>query len=94
MSTSKATMAEKRAHVPTVDALSTAGGGANGATVAPPADKQLTARVLRHHDAVTRAVTMACEWCGEPFTAKRPHARYCGNNCRQRAFQYRRRLAE
>jgi hypothetical protein len=31
-----------------------------------------------------------CETCGEAFTAKRTHARFCSSPCRQRAYRQRR----
>lgn len=30
-------------------------------------------------------MTLTCQQCGEPFDAKRPHAKYCGPRCRQQA---------
>lgn len=29
--------------------------------------------------------TRPCDVCGQPYTAKRPSSRYCGDTCRQRA---------
>ena len=31
-----------------------------------------------------------CECCGWPIVGKRPQARYCGKECRSKAFVYRR----
>jgi hypothetical protein len=37
----------------------------------------------------TRTVTLACEFCGDSFVAKRPWARFCGGTCRVAAFRAR-----
>lgn len=48
---------------------------------------------VRYGDMVTQhgAPELACGQCGRLFTARRRWARYCGNRCRQAAFQARRR---
>lgn len=35
-----------------------------------------------------------CQWCGQPFTAKRKDSRYCSKVCMNRAYRAQRKLKE